>query len=298
MDEQPPEGCGMRKRGERGLAKETIELIEVCHKILEEMQPHTVRGVCYQLFNKHHLIPSMKRKETSRISRILVTARERGMIPWEWVVDESRQIERPSQWKDIDSFAKTVEIAYRKDYWTTTGKRLIVMSEKSTIGGILRPVIREYGVSFISVHGFNSATMIYDLAQSTRNHPWDGITYIFYVGDFDPSGMYMSEVDLPKRLMEYGGFAHILRLAVTSQDIDNLQTFEAADKESDPRYDWFWMNHGEKCAEIDAMDPNVLRECVAETIRFHIDSEKWERHKLAEQAEIETIKKVCQRMVA
>lgn len=29
-----------------------------------------------------------------------------------------------------------------------------------------------------------------------------------YVGDFDPSGMFMSEEDLPKHLAEYGG-SHI-----------------------------------------------------------------------------------------
>jgi hypothetical protein len=285
-----------KKRGERGPAKETLELIDASRNILEVMQPHTVRGVCYQLFNKLHLIPNMSRKETARISRILVMARERGMIPWEWIVDESRAIERTSQWKDIESFTRTVEMAYRKDYWVTTHYRVIVMSEKSTIGGVLRPVIREYGVSFVSVHGFNSATMIYELAQSTIHDGIVPVTYIFYVGDFDPSGMYMSEVDLPRRLREYGGFAHIVRVAVQSKDLDELETFAADDKTTDPRYDWFWMNHGEECAEIDAMDPNQLRERVAGEIQMLIDPEKWERHQLAEKAEIETIKSVCERM--
>ena len=68
-----------KKRGERGLAKATLDLIDAVVEILEEQNPMTVRGVCYQLFGRK-LIPNMSRKETGRVSRILVTARERGLV--------------------------------------------------------------------------------------------------------------------------------------------------------------------------------------------------------------------------
>jgi len=43
------------------------------------------------------------------------------------------------------------------------------------------------------MHGFSSATTIYDVSQDD-----DGRKLVaFYVGDFDPSGLYMSEEDLP-----------------------------------------------------------------------------------------------------
>src|SRR5215218_10080252 len=40
----------------RGLATKTVDLVAVCHDILEVEQPLTVRGVCYRLFNRK-LIP-------------------------------------------------------------------------------------------------------------------------------------------------------------------------------------------------------------------------------------------------
>ena len=43
------------------------------------------------------------------------------------------------------------------------------------------------------MHGFSSATTVHDVAEDD-----DGRDLIsLYVGDYDPSGMYMSEHDLP-----------------------------------------------------------------------------------------------------
>src|SRR5215469_16346628 len=48
-----------------------------------------------------------------------------------------------------------------------------------------------------AAHGFNSATKIHELAEEIQA---DNRHYaFFYVGDYDPSGMYMSEVDLNDR---------------------------------------------------------------------------------------------------
>ena len=64
-----------------------------------------------------------------------------------------------------------------------------------------------------AAHGFNSATKIHELAEEIQA---DNRHYaFFYVGDYDPSGMYMSEVDLNDRLTRYGasGFS-VVRIAL------------------------------------------------------------------------------------
>jgi hypothetical protein len=45
--------------------------------------------------------------------------------------------------------------------------RVEVWSEKGTVRGVLDPVLKEYGVGFRVMHGFGSATSVYDsiLAQ-------------------------------------------------------------------------------------------------------------------------------------
>ncbi len=72
----------------RGLAQQTIDLRDRCHAILEEIQPATVRAVCYRLFVEK-LLPDMSKNSTAKVSRILTRAREERFIPWEWIVDET-----------------------------------------------------------------------------------------------------------------------------------------------------------------------------------------------------------------
>ena len=62
--------------------------------------------------------------------------------------------------------------------------------------------------------GFSGATTIHDVAQDDDGRE----LIVLYVGDFDPSGMFMSEVDLPARFAKYGGdHIKLKRIALTSR---------------------------------------------------------------------------------
>ena len=102
------------------------------------------------------------------------------------------------------------------------------------------------------MHGFSGATTVHDVAEDDDGRP----LIILYVGDYDPSGMCMSAVDLPKRFEKYGGdHVVIKRVAVTPADFaGGLLSFPASDEEKDTRYRWFVRNYGDRCWELDAMD--------------------------------------------
>jgi hypothetical protein len=191
-----------KKRG-RGRAKESLDLIEAMYAIAKETQPITGRGVGYKLFTMYHLIPDMSLKSMAKVYRLLKEAREEGIIPWEWIVDETRELERRASWDDPADYVDTVSRAYRRDFWRHQPVRIEVWSEKGTVRGVLAPVLDAYGVGFRALHGFNSATQVHDISQDDDGRP----LIAFYVGDYDPSGMCMSEMDLPKRLEQYGGNA-------------------------------------------------------------------------------------------
>ena len=163
------------------------------------------------------------------------------------------------------------------------------------MAGIMRPVLDQYGVPFMALHGYNSATKVHELAEEIQG---DTRQHVFlYVGDFDCSGMHMSERDLPERLEEYGADDFVLsRIALTADDIGGLPGFPA--KTTDPRYQWYVAQYGTVAWELDAMDPNDLRDRVRAEIEQHIDTETWERHKLAEKAEQETVRTIAERMAA
>ena len=132
------------KKG-RGMAQRSLDLIEAMHVIAEAAQPITGRGVGYKLFTAG-LIPSMAKAEMQRVYRLLKTARENGDIPWEWIVDETRDAERPGTWADPERFIPAVMASYRRDRWAQQSSWVEVWSEKGTVRGTLAPILRAYGV--------------------------------------------------------------------------------------------------------------------------------------------------------
>lgn len=270
-----------------GMAQKSIDLIDHSYRILAAMHPATVRGVAYQLFTRD-LIENMGDKCVRNVSRMIVIAREKGIIPWEWIVDETRQEERVSSWNGLGDFGETVVRGYRKDFWQHQDSWIKVFSEKATVGGIVRPILDEFAVGFQVLHGFGSATSLHDVAEESLT----GERYleILYIGDFDPSGMHMSEVDLPGRVEKYGGVVDITRIALTWADCtDALSPFSVETKSRDPRYAWFKRNYGARCWELDAMNPNDLRRRLRNEITRRLDLDAWAHCQTTEAAERESL---------
>lgn len=119
---------------------------------------------------------------------------------------------------------------------------------------------------------------------------------MLYVGDFDPSGMYMSEEDLPNRMTKYDGdHVTVKRIALTRAHVTGLSSFPATDKRKDPRYKWFVRNYGKRCWELDAMDPNDLRDCVEREIKKVIEPVAWQRCERINAAEQESLKTILKK---
>jgi hypothetical protein len=270
------------------MAQASLDLIEATQAVARAAQPITGRGVGYKLFTRG-LIASMARPEMQRVYRLLKQAREQGIVPWHWIVDETRSVERMPTWSNPAKYARCVAQSYRRDFWDQQPHRVQVWSEKGTVRGVLAPVLERYAVGFLPVHGFSSATTAHDIAEDDDGRD----LIVLYVGDFDPSGMFMSEADLPKRFDKYGG-DHITlrRIALTRGQTRGLPSFPASDKRKDPRYDWFVGNYGHDCWELDAMDPNDLRDCVEQEIRGLIEPVAWARCEVVNAAEQESLRTI------
>jgi hypothetical protein len=281
-------GTGSKKG--RRMAQASRDLIDAMYEEAAAAQPITGRGIGYKLFTRG-LIPSMEKKEMQRVYRLLKQAREEGVIPWEWIVDENRSLERVSTWDDPEQYARTVAQSYRRDFWNQQPVRVEVWSEKGTVRGVLAPVLDGYAVGFRVMHGFSSATAIHDVCQDNGGRGC--LLVVLYVGDYDPSGLYMSQADLPARITKYQGYhIDLRRIALTSAHVDGLPSFPAADKRKDPRYDWFRSSYGNHCWELDAMDPNDLRDCVEAHINGLIDHVEWQRCDAVNKAEQESLRNI------
>lgn len=243
--------------------------------------------MCYRLFVEG-LIPNMGKSATNSVSRQLTWAREQGFIPWQWIVDESREAESANRWRDTDAIIDAAVRGYRRDYWQDQPLRVEVWSEKGTVRGTLGPVLDEFGITFRVMHGYASATVVNTIAEESQNNPKPLLA--LYVGDWDPSGLHMSEVDLPDRLDRYGAALELERVALWESDLPGLPSFDPESKESDPRFQWFQRTIRTRCYELDAMPPPELRERVRSTVLRVIDHDQWRHAVEIETVEIESMR--------
>jgi hypothetical protein len=282
----------------RGKADKTLALIAQMKILLKGIQPASVRAVCYQLFVKE-LITSMAKSKTNGVGVQLLYAREQGIIPWKWIVDETREVEYQPGWEDKKEFKEAMAHSYRRQYWQGQPVRVEVWSEKGTVRGTLKPILEKWGIDFRVMHGFSSATVLHDVIVQQLNSKV--MLIVLYVGDRDPSGLYMVEEDLPSRLNELWRQAHapvglasrmkIIPVALTEKDCQTLPWFPP--KQTDTRYKWFVEHHGHRAWELDALSPAILRRRVEqEILRQEIDWDVWERTEKCSQAEQASLENV------
>jgi hypothetical protein len=267
----------------------------------------TLRQLFYRCVSSGEL--ANRQSEYKRLGALMTRLREAGEVPMTWIVDHIRATLKPSSWSGLDDFGETVRHAYRKDFWSSLPHHLEVFVEKDAVAGTIQPITQEYDVALRVCRGYCSLSFIGEIAEQ-----WAKIRkpiFAYYVGDFDPSGFDL-ERDLREKLERYSGkeitppsedcdFDEMnfmldtpgaicwWRLAVQPADFSKHSLIPLPVKTSDNRARGFIREHGEQCAEVDALPPSELRRRVKEAIASHVPLARWERLMRTEQLERECL---------
>ena len=110
----------------RGLSNSTKELIEYAYRLLEADHPQTLRQLHYAIFSRQEIAYENTQADYKRLSRATTVARRtcracelRGFpdslmpthaIPPQWMVDETREAETVSVWRDATAYVEFLEI--------------------------------------------------------------------------------------------------------------------------------------------------------------------------------------------
>ena len=187
------------KKG-RGRAKRSLVLIDAMFEIAKAAQPITGRGVGYKLFVQK-LIQSMSRQDMNAVYRLLKEAREEGTIPWSWIVDETRELEKVAMWDNPAAFVRTMGNSYRREFWNW-------QPVVSKCGARKAPSAESFAprsTNTVWASAYSTGSVVRRPSWKFAGHDDRRPLIVLYVGDLDPSGVCMSEADLPKRFREYGG---------------------------------------------------------------------------------------------
>jgi hypothetical protein len=234
-------------------------------EIAEREQPGTVRHIFYCAVSAG-LIEKTETDYKTVVVRLLTQLRRSGRVPYGWIADNTRWVLQSRTYGSPEEALEEWAATYRRDLWGNTDARVECWCEKDAIAGIVSGVAAKWRVPTMVFRGYSSVSYLYGLAEEIRA---DGRpTYIYYVGDHDPSGVDIQRyVTKTVREMAPAAELHVERLAVLPAQIKAYRLPTRPTKESDSRSKRFTG----KSVEVDALDPRVLEGIVEEAILRHLD---------------------------
>jgi hypothetical protein len=267
---------------------EIQEVKDATYTTLEEDNPMSVRQLFYRLVAKG-VIEKTQSQYHGTVVRLLGDMRREKVVPFHWIADSTRWTIRPPTYSSLEAMLENAASSYRRALWDNQGAYVEIWCESDAIAGVISSVTRTWDVPLMVVRGYSSLTYLHSCGEDIE--AYDRPAYLYYFGDYDPSGRNIPEV--VER--EIRGFApsaefYFERVAVTEEQIQqwNLPTNPA--KESDPRS----KQYKGPSVEIEAIPPDRLRALVQDCINQHMDPEPVATMLQAERSE----KEILIRMIA
>jgi hypothetical protein len=186
-------------------------------EIAAAQQPMTVRQVFYQATVRG--VIEKTEAGYNKVQTDLVVMRRSGALPYDWLADATRWMRKPATFGGIDEALRDCAALYRKDLWRDTGTYVEIWLEKDALAGVVYPITDIYDVPLMVARGYASLSFLHSAAEHINR--LDVPTYIYHLGDFDPSGVNAGE-KIEETLRELAPRADICfeRLAVTPEQID------------------------------------------------------------------------------
>jgi hypothetical protein len=218
----------------------------------------------------------------------LTLMRRAGSLPYSWLADNTRRQRKPDTFRSVEHALKETARFYRKDLWIDADAYVEVWLEKDALSGVVYPITSMYDVPLMVARGYASLSFLHSAAEYMNS--LDVPTYIYHLGDHDPSGVNAGE-KIEETLIELAPDADITfeRLAVTQEQIAAWSLPTRPTKASDTRAKKFGSDFS---VELDAIEPSELRDLVRVAIEKHLPRKQFEILKAAEASEREIISKL------
>jgi hypothetical protein len=249
----------IKRRRQRATKAEGEERREALLAIIDDGKPMTVRQVFYQA-----TVRGLVEEAESGYAKVqvdLTKMRRDGSLPYDWLADNTRWQPKPRTFNGVEEALRATAAFYRKDLWADADCYVEIWLEKDALAGVIYPITSMFDVPLMVARGYASLSFLYSAAEYINDLTVP--TYIYHLGDFDPSGVNAGE-KIEETLREMAPDADISfeRIAVTPEQIAEWNLPTRPTKASDSRA----KNFREISVELDAIDPNALRALVQKTI--------------------------------
>lgn len=270
---------------QRSTKNEITARRDALYGIVRSMRPMTVRQVYYQA-SVRGLVEKTE-AGYSKVQTDLVYMRKSGQMPYDWLADNTRWQRKPRTFDSVQQALEDTARFYRKALWTNADSYVEIWLEKDALAGVIQPVTSLYDVPLMVARGYASLSFLHSAAEYIASLQVP--TYIYHLGDFDPSGVNAGEkIEATLKEMAPHAEIHFERLAVTPEQIVAWRLPSRPTKASDTRSKGF----GTISVELDAIDPNSLRNVVERAIQRHLPDDQLRVLQVAEESERQLLRSI------
>ena len=264
-----------------------LERRRLLRNIVRDGRPMTVRQVFYQATVRG--IVEKAESGYTKVQTDLVAMRRSGEMPYDWLADNTRWQRKPRTFSSVQQALEDTARFYRKSLWDDAGAYVEVWLEKDALAGVIMPVTSEYDVPLMVARGYASLSFLAGAAEYINS--LDVPTYIFHLGDYDPSGVDAArKIDSTLRELAPEADIQFFRLAVLPDQIEKWNLPTRPTKQTDTRAKGF----GDISVELDAIDPNTLRQIVRVNIEELMPADELAVLKQAEASERDLLRMFVQ----
>jgi hypothetical protein len=256
--------------------------------LLEASHPQTVRQVFYAL-SVRGIVAKSETEYKMTVGRLLVEMREKGEIPFDWIVDHTRATYCPASFISVPQSLRWLTKRYRRSLWDDANVLVYVFCEKDALAAVVEQETAPYCVPLVVCRGYSSITKLHETAQEilAANRK----TFIYHLGDHDPSGQDAAR-DTEEKLRRYapGIEIHFERVAVTLEQIESWDLPSRPTKTQDPRAKKFGRSTS---VELDAIPADKLRALVRSRIKLHVDKKRMKALRATEKKDRKFLSRVA-----
>lgn len=255
------------------------DLVQNVNRIMADYtMPLTLRQIYYRLVAGG--LVSNTRSNYTQLSSQLVTARERGDVSDTRIVDRSRSVSDVS-FGSPERFIQTcifnMSQRYVRRFWDTQPYYVEVWVEKDALSQVIADAVFDFNAIVAPSRGYSSYTYLMQAAQRIAQYGDEKTAIILHLADLDPSGVDMSR-DLEARLKKYcRSDIQVIRVALTYEQVTQFNLIPNPVKFADKRSSGYVTQFGDKCWELDAIEPSQLVQiCRGAVGQYVTDRAAWE----------------------
>lgn len=204
--------------------------------LYQQQLPLSMRQIYYRLVSDGIL--DKTEQDYSKLCNISSRARRAGLLNWADIRDDGFIEETPSITTDLNAFIDACEFYAQTltvDRQKGQERRLALWCETGGMVPQLVRVAEPYGIPVYSSGGFDGVSQKQRLGVAFANQ---GPTTILHIGDLDPSGVHMFsslEEDITAFALDKGGDVEFVRVALTTQQVEDYGLPKAPPKKTDKR---------------------------------------------------------------